>query len=75
MVFFPAQSTKKLLKNILKLGSKIYVLQYTLYVHKNVRYILDFQKIYYTMKVFQKYSELCLPVKTLQVEEGGGEGL
>jgi hypothetical protein len=27
------------------------------------------------INMFQKYSELCLPVKTLQVEEGGGEGL
>jgi hypothetical protein len=25
------------------------------------------------VRVFQKYSELCLPVKTMQLEEGGGE--
>ncbi len=51
----PLLSKKKKKK---KIPLKMYVLQCTLYVHRNVPYISDFSKN--LSKMFQIYSELCL---------------
>ncbi len=42
MVFFPVLSPNNFFKNILKLGPKIYILQFTLHIHTLGMYILDF---------------------------------
>jgi hypothetical protein len=61
---------------MLKLGPEIYVLQCALYVLRNVNLGI-FKDLYKKIKMFQKYTELCLPAccKHCKWRRGGVEGL